>query len=73
MEYVVLNCGIAVFILLAMQTTGTYKPMWASPKDKPEDYELWGFYNPKEGFIGLGRNLQTAMQRKLGGIALPIP
>lgn len=68
MEYVIVCCGIAVFILLAMQTTGAYTPI-----GEKDPVSLWGFYNAKDGFIGLGEELKIATQQVLGGISLPVP
>lgn len=31
------------------------------------------FFNFGDGYVGLGQKIQTETQRKLGGIALPIP
>ena len=62
MEYVVLCCGIALLLLLAMQTTGE----WNGQK-------LFGFYNYEEGYIGLGADWADSVRLLHRAIALPVP
>lgn len=62
LEYVVLCCGIALVLLLAIQSTGTWD-------DKP----LFGFYNPRDGYIGLGAQWAEHVRIFHRALALPIP
>lgn len=62
MEYVVLCCGIAVPLLLAMQSTGTWN-------GEP----LFGFYNHEKGYIGLGAEWADYVRLIHRAIALPVP
>ena len=62
MEYVVLCCGIALVLLLAMQGEGE----WNGEK-------LLGFYNFEKGYIGLGAEWAGAVQLLHRAIAAPVP
>ena len=62
MEYVVLCCGIALVLLLAMQSEGEWD-------GKP----LFGFYNYEQGYIGLGAEWANHVKILHRAMALPVP